>query len=152
MTYGPHCYISLSQSFLFTRCILSRSDQSQIVALCDRDLTIRFAAHKPCAHFTYRLYLRLLYLLRKRRMFFPQNSDLSSLCLIVLLRSVFAPSLYLVLPTPFTLSHCSEPPYRTISHPSTLRPEIISLLQNHTPQHHIGFALRSPIPLISAAS
>ena len=60
----------------------------------------------------------------KKKEVFPQNSDLSSLCLIVSLRSVFAslhlhtfaPSLYLVLPTPFALSHHSEPPSRTTSH------------------------------------
>ena len=63
----------------------------------------------------------------------------------------FASSLYFALPTPFALSHRSEPSYHTISHPSTLRPEIISLLQNRTPQHHIGFALRSPISLIFVA-
>ena len=39
------------------------------------DLTIHFAAHKPCAHFTYRLYLRLLYLLWKRRKFFSPRTQ-----------------------------------------------------------------------------
>ena len=43
------------------------------IALCDRDLTIHFTAHKPCAHFTYCLYLRLLYLLQKTRKFFPRT-------------------------------------------------------------------------------
>ena len=89
----------------------------------------------------------------KNKEVFPQNSDLSSLCLIVSLRSVFAsshlrtfaPSLYLVLPTPFALSHCSEPPSRTTSHSLILCQETISLLQNRTPQNHIGFTLRSPI-------
>ena len=57
----------------------------------------------------------------------------------------FIPSLYFVLPTPFALSHCSEPPSHTILHPSILHPETISLLQNRTLQHHIGFTLRSPI-------
>ena len=55
-----------------TRHILPWSDQSQNVALHDRDLTIRFAAHEPCARFTYHLYLRLLYLLRKTRKFSPR--------------------------------------------------------------------------------
>ena len=64
---------SFCSLFSFTRHILSRSDQSQIVAPCDRDLTIYFATHKPCAHFTYRLYLRLLYLLQKRRKFSPRT-------------------------------------------------------------------------------
>ena len=146
MTYGPHCYICLSLSFLLTRSILSQSDQLQIIALHDWDLTIHFATHEPCAHFTYCLYLRLLYLLQKGRKFFPQNSDLSLSHLIVLLcLCTFVPSLYFVLPTPFTLLHHSEPPSRTIFHPSILCPETISLLQNRTPQHHIGFAPRSPI-------
>ena len=56
----------------------------------------------------------------------------------------FAPSLYLVLPTPFALSHRSEPPSRTTLHSLILRQETISLLQNRTPQNHIGFTLRSP--------
>ena len=58
--------------FSFTQCILSWPDQSQVVAPRNRDITICFAAHKPCAHFTYRLYLRLLYLLQKRRKFSPE--------------------------------------------------------------------------------
>ena len=81
----------------------------------------------------------------KNKEVFLQNSDLSSLCLIVSLRSVLAPLLYLVLPTPFTLSHRSKPPSCTTSHSLILRQETISLLQNHTPQNHIGFTLRSPI-------
>ena len=58
--------------FSITQHILLWPDQSQVVTPCDRDLTIRFAAHKPCAHFTYHLYLRLLYLLRKTRKFSPE--------------------------------------------------------------------------------
>ena len=77
--------------FSFTWCILLRSNQSLIVAPCDRDLTICFAAHEPCARFTYHLYLRLLYLLRKRRKFSTENSDLSSSHLIVSLHSIFTP-------------------------------------------------------------
>ena len=57
----------------------------------------------------------------------------------------FAPLLYLILPTPFALSHRSEPPSRTTLHSLILHQETISLLQNHTPQNHIGFTLRSPI-------
>ena len=81
----------------------------------------------------------------KNKEVFLQNSDLSSLCLIVSLHSILAPLLYLVLPTPFTLSHRSKPPSCTTSHSLILRQETISLIQNHTPQNHIGFTLRSPI-------
>ena len=58
--------------FPFTQCILSRPNRSQVIAPCDWDFTICFAAHKPCAHFTYHLYLRLLYLLQKTRKFSPE--------------------------------------------------------------------------------
>ena len=86
----------------------------------------------------------------KKKEVFPQNSDLSSLCLIVSFRSIFAPLhlctfALLRTPTPFTLLHHSEPPSHTTSHSLILRQETISLLQNHTPQNHIGFTLRSPI-------
>ena len=60
--------------FSFTQCILSRPNQSQVIVPCGQDLTIRFAAHKPCARFTYRLYLRLLYLLRKTKKFSDRKS------------------------------------------------------------------------------
>ena len=59
--------------FSFTWCILLQPNQSQVIAPCGQDLTIHFSAHEPCAHFTYHLYLRLLYLLRKRRKFFPRT-------------------------------------------------------------------------------
>ena len=95
--------------FSFTRCILLWPNQSQIITPCNRDLTICFAAHEPCACFTYCLYLRLLYLLQKRRKFFPQNSDLSSSHLIVSFHSVFAP-LYLC----STLYSQHPSPYRTV--------------------------------------
>ena len=96
----------------------------------------------------------------KKKEVFPQNSDLSSSCLIVLLCSVFAPPYlctfaplpYLILPTPFALSHCPEPSSCTTSHSLTLCQETISLLPNHTPQNHIGYTLRSPSPLIFVAS
>ena len=137
--------------FPFTRRILSQPDQSQVVAPCDQDLTICFAAHKPCACFTYRLYLRLLYLLRKTRKFstelrleFISSHHFASLHL--------APSLYLVLSTHFTLSHCTEPPSHTTSHSLILHQETILLLLNCTPQNHIGYTLRSPSPLIFVAS
>ena len=58
--------------FSFTPCILLWPDQSQVIAPHGRDLTICFATHKPCACFTYHLYLRLWYLLWKRRKFFPR--------------------------------------------------------------------------------
>ena len=77
--------------FSFTQCILSRPDWSQVITPCNQDLTICFAAHGPCAHFTYRLYLRLC-IYSKKQGSFPQNSDLSSSCLIVSLCSIFAPS------------------------------------------------------------
>ena len=83
----------------------------------------------------------------KNKEVFPQNSDLSSPCLIVSLRSVFAPSHFRT----FALSCTSETLRRIalsqtfISHSLTLRQETISLLQNRTPQNHIGFTLRSPI-------
>ena len=73
MTYEPHRHIFLFLSFLFTRRILPQSNQSQIITPRDRDLTIHFAAHEPCARFTYHLYLRLLYLLQKRRKFSPRT-------------------------------------------------------------------------------
>ena len=138
---------SLHFPFLLTRRILLRSDQLQIVAPRDWDLTICFAAHKPCVHFAYRLYLRLLYLLRKRRKFSPEFrlKFVSSHCFTSLCLCTFTPSLYFVLPTPFALLHHSEPPSCTISHPLILHLETISLLQNRTPQNHIGFTLRSPI-------
>ena len=57
--------------FSFTRCILSWPGQSQVIAPCDQDLTICFTAHEPYACFTYHLYSRLLYLLRKEGSFSP---------------------------------------------------------------------------------
>ena len=74
-----------------------------------------------------------------------KNSDLSSSRLIVSLCSIFAPSLYLILPKPFAVSHRPEPPSCITSHSLILHQETISLLQNHTPQNHIGYTLRSPI-------
>ena len=89
----------------------------------------------------------------KNKEVFPQNSDLSSTRLIVSLHSAFvplhlctfAPLLYLILLKPFAILHRPEPPSRTTSHSLILRQETISLLQNPTPQNHIGFTLRSPI-------
>ena len=137
--------------FSFTWHILSQPNQSQVIIPCDRDLTICFAAHKPCACFIYHLYLRLLYLLRKIRKFSPElrlkfisSHHFTLLCL--------APSLYLVLSTHFALSHHTEPPSRTTLHSLILHQETISLLSNHTPQNHIGYTLRSPSPLIFVAS
>ena len=140
--------------FSFTQCILSWPDRSQVVTPCDQDLTIHFTTHEPCACFTYCLYLRLLYLLRKRRRFSPElwlkfilSHRFASLHL-----HTFAPLLYLVLLTPFALLHHTEPPSCTTSHSLILHQETISLLQNCTPQNHIGYTLRSPSPLIFVAS
>ena len=88
----------------------------------------------------------------KKKEVFPQNSDLSLSCLIVSLRSISAPSLYLVLLTLFALLHRTEPPSHTTSHSLILRQETISLLPNRTPQNHIGYTLRSPSPLIFVTS
>ena len=140
--------------FSFTWHILSQPDQSQVVTLCDRDLTICFTTHEPCACFTYHLYLRLLYLLRKIRMFSPELwlKFISSHCFTLLCLCTFTPSLYLILPTCFTLLHRTEPPSCTTSHSLILCQETISLLPNRTPQNHIGHTLRSPDPLIFVAS
>ena len=70
--------------FSVTWHILSWPNQSQVIAPCNQDFTIHFAAHEPCAHFTYCLYLRLLYLLWNKKEVFPQSSDLSLFHLIVL--------------------------------------------------------------------
>ena len=140
--------------FSFTRRILSWPDQSQVIALCDRDLTICLATPKPCAHFTYHLYLRLLYLLQKTRKFSPELrlEFVSSHHFVLLHLHTFTPSLHLILPTPFTLLHHTEPPSRTTSHSLILRQETISLLPNRTPQNHIEYTLRFPSLLIFVAS
>ena len=49
--------------FSFTQHVLSWPDRSQVIAPHGWDLTICFTTHKPCACFTYHLYLRLVYLL-----------------------------------------------------------------------------------------
>ena len=140
--------------FSFTRCIPSWPNQSQVIALCNQDLTIHLTAHEPCAHFTYRLHLRLLYLLRKTRKFSPELrlKFVSSHRFTLLRLCTFAPSLYTILPTPFTLLHRTKPPSWTTSHSLILCQETISLLQNHTPQNHIGYTCKSPSPLIFVAS
>ena len=61
--------------FSFTQCILSQRNQSQVMALHGQDLTICFTTLAPCAHFTYRLYLRLCIYSEKEGSF-PQNSNL----------------------------------------------------------------------------
>ena len=100
---------------------------------------------------SYLSFVFILYLLRKRRKFSPElrlkfvsSHCFTSLCL--------APSLYLVLSTHFTLSHCTEPPSHTTLHSLILHQETISLLSNRTPQNHIGYTLRSPSPLIFVTS
>ena len=137
--------------FPFTRRILSWPDQSQVIAQCGQDLTTRFAAHEPCAHFTYCSYLRLLYLLQKTRKFSPElRLKFVSFHCFASLR--LTPSLYLALLTHFALSHHTEPSSRTTLHSLILHQETISLLLNRTPQNHIGHTLRSPSPLIFVAS
>ena len=133
--------------FSVTQHILSWPNWSQVIAPRDQDLTIHFTAHEPCAHFTYCLYLRLLYLLWKTRKFSPE------LRLKFVLSHCFtslhlAPSLYLILSTHFALSHHTKPPSHTTLHSLILCQETISLLSNRTPQNHIGYTLSSPSPLI----
>ena len=87
ISLAPHCRSSIwpmdhivlfpfLSSFSITQLILLWADRSQAIALHGQDLTICFTTHKPCACFTYHLYLKLLYLLQKRRKSFPQNSNL----------------------------------------------------------------------------
>ena len=57
--------------FSITWRILLQPSWSQAIALHGWDFTICFTAHESCAHFIYCLYLKLLYLLWKRRKFFP---------------------------------------------------------------------------------
>ena len=112
--------------FPITQRILSWPNQPQVVTPHDRDLTIRFATHEPCAHFTYHLYLRLLYLLWKTRKFSPELrlKFVLSYC-FALLR--LAPSLYFTLSTHFALSHHIKPSSHTTSHSLILHQETISL-------------------------
>ena len=88
--------------------------------------------------------------LKKKEVFPPELrlTFVSSHHFISLRLHTFIPSLYFILLTPFALSHHSEPPSHTISHSLILHQETISLLQNCTPQNHIGYTLRSPSPLI----
>ena len=121
-------YFSFLSLLSFTRCILSQPDRSQVITLHGQDLTIHFAAHNPCAHFTYHLYLRLLYLLQKRRKFSPE----------LRLKFILSHHFALLRLHTFTLS-CTSDTLRlialsqtSISHSLTLRQETISLLPNHT--------------------
>ena len=128
--------------FSFTRCILLQPNQSQVITPHSQDLTIHFTTHKPCAHFTYHLYLILLYLLWKRRKFFPRTQT-----------QVHFVSLFHLAPSHTFALFCTITPSRTfILHSLILRQETISLLSNHTPQSHIGYILRSLTPLIFVAS
>ena len=131
--------------FSFTQHILLWPDWSQVIAQCNWDLTICFTTHRPCARFTYHLYLRLLYLLQKEQSFSPELrlKFVSSHCFTSL---HLAPSPY------FVLSHHPEPSSHTTLHCLILHQETISLLPNHTPQNHIGHTLRSPSPPIFVAS
>ena len=151
MTYRPCCSISPFGSFSITQHVLLWPDQSQAIAPCGQDLIICFTPHEPCACFTYCLYLKLLYLLQKRRKFSPE------LRLKFILPYHFtllhlAPSPYFTLSTHFTLSHCSEPLFHSTLHSLIPHQETIPLLPNHTPQSHIGFILRSLAPPILVAS
>ena len=49
-------------SFSVTQCALLQADQSQAITPHGQGLTIYFTTQEPCAHFTYHLYLSLLYL------------------------------------------------------------------------------------------
>ena len=91
--------------FSFTRCILLWPDRSPVIALHGWDLTICFAAHKPCACFTYCLYLRLLYLLQKTRKFSPElrlkfilSHCFASLCLHTFTLSRTSDTLHFITP------------------------------------------------------
>ena len=150
MTYRPCCfYFLFLVSFLLpdtSCCGLTDHKPSHHVV---RAFTICFTAHKPCAHFTYHLYLWLLYLLWKRRKeVFPQNSDLSSFHLIASPYSIS----YLHPHSHYQLSSL----YCTILNPYFTLLDTMSgdhpLLPNHTPQSHIGFILRSLTPPILVAS
>ena len=70
---GHVVLFSFLSSFSVTQHILSWPNQSQVITPHGWDLNICFATHKPCAHFTYHLYLRLLYLLQKGRKFLPRT-------------------------------------------------------------------------------
>ena len=59
-------------SFSITQHILLQASQSQAITLHGQDLTICFTTHKPCACFTYHLYLKLLYLPWKEGSFSPR--------------------------------------------------------------------------------
>ena len=114
--------------FSFTRHILSWPDRSQVVAPCDWDLTIHFTTHEPCACFTYRLYLRLLYLLQKTGKFSPELrlKFVSSHC--------FTPSC-----TPNTL-HVIAPYQTSISHHfallDTMSGDHFTALKSHPSEPH----------------
>ena len=143
MTYRPCCSISPFGSFSITQHVLLWPDQSQAIAPCGQDLIICFTPHEPCACFTYCLYLRLLYLLWKRRKFFTQIQTQVHSALFHLI-----PSPNFALLTHFTLSHHPKPLFHITSHSLIPCQETIPLLPNHTPQSHIGFILRSLAPLI----
>ena len=82
--------LSFLSSFSITWHILLWADWSQAITPCGQDLTICFAAHKPCAHFIYHLYLKTLVSTLKKKEVFPQELRLkfvppyrfTSLCLV----------------------------------------------------------------------
>ena len=127
---APHCRFAIWPmdhivlfpifcSFSITWRVLLWTYQSQVITPHSQDLTICFTAHKPCAHFTYHLYLKLLYLLQKRRKFFPQNWDLVHSAL----------SFHLTLLWTFAL-------LRTFNSPHTLAPSWTFALNHLTPCYY----------------
>ena len=155
MTYGPHHYIFLSYSLLFypmhsfvvrpiADCRTTRSGPYHMLhctqALCSFYLSFVFKTFVSTS--------------KKKEVFPPELrlKFISSHHFALLCLCTFVPSLYLILLTLFALSHHSKPPSHIISHSLILHQETISLLQNHTPQSHIGYTLRSPPPLIFVAS
>ena len=113
MTYDHIVIFSFLSLFSFTRCILLRPNRSQVVTPCDRDLTICFTTHEPCACFTYHLYLRLLYLLWKTRKFSPElrlkfilSHHFTSLHLHTFSISRTPDTLCFIAPYQTSISHC----------------------------------------------
>ena len=117
----PFSFLSL---FSITQCVLSWPNWSQVITLCDWDFTIHFAAHKPCACFTYHLYLRLLYLLRKTRKFFPRTQTQDHFALLFCLA------------LSHTFTHlCTSDPLCTIALLWTLTLQYFALLDTTSGDH-----------------
>ena len=158
---APHCRFGIwptdhvvlfpiFSSISVTQCILSWANQSQAIAPRGQGLTICFTTHKPCAHFYLSFVFETL-VPWKRRKFFPQNSDLSLFCLIILPCSTS----YLCLTSYiwFTLhSHT----ILTLHFPPPCTPHDYARSQSLTPrshpQSHIELILRSLALSILVAS